>query len=198
MCLILVLFLLALGGKGEPAKEIAPPAPSLIVSFERQNVRENDCVNVELLVTNPSALELAEVSLDAVGPSFLHWYSGRCEAKKDREGTNFSGPNSSPLSLGNVPAQSPMKQELHFHSSDTIEVGEYNVLFIVHYGWKTTRGVSRSVISAEKPVKISFLGNESVAGIPLALAGFIVPGLLFLILLKIFRVSGFLTLLPTK
>ena len=188
---LLLIFFFLFGGAG-PANSptpVTPPSPALTVSFERQSLRQKDCVNVELLISNESDLELTNVSLEVFGPSFFHWYDGRCEEKGKEAGQGFGMPATPALSLRSIVAASPFKHEVHVHTGSTIDVGEYNVLFSVPYEWKTGKQSGRSFVSAEKTVKVTFLGNESVAGIPLALAGFIIPGLIFWLIIRAFGAS---------
>lgn len=185
MPLILIFFFLLKGGT--PANSptpVAQPSPALTVSFERQSVRQRDCVNVELLMSNDSDVELTNTSLEVSGPSFFRWFEGPCD-EDDKETRMAFGVKARPtLSVGAIAARSPLKQPVHFHTGASINVGEYNVLFRVLYEWKKENQTVRSFVSAEKTVKVNFLGSESVAGIPLALAGFIVPGLIFWLIIK--------------
>jgi hypothetical protein len=61
-----------------------------------------------------------------------------------------------------------------------VTVGNFNILFTVRYHWKDKAGkLLESSVSTEKPLQVNLLGTESLGGVPLALAGLIVPGLLF-------------------
>lgn len=189
MPIFLILFFLFQGGsRPKPVPVIAPPAPAVTLSFERLNVRQQDCVNIDLLVGNESELELTNVIVEFSAPYFLTWHDGRCDKKPDPSliFDIAAGPS---MSLQSIAPRSTLKRQLHFRTGDTIEIGEYNVLFTVHYGFTANKEPAKSFVSAEKTIKVNFLGNESVAGIPLALAGFIVPGLLFWLMIKLFRAS---------
>jgi hypothetical protein len=185
-----IFLLLLLQGAGARAKipaPITPPKPTLTVSFDRSSIRQQDCVNVELLVTNESELELTYPSLGIYGPALFTWYPGFCEKTEKGSALRFGEkPNVPSLDFLPISAWSTRKQQLHFRTGDTVEVGEFNCLFTFQYYWRANQESAESFVSAEKPIKVSFLGNESVAGIPLALAGFIVPGLLFWLFVKAF------------
>lgn len=188
--IFLLFFLQSARASAKTPELITPPKPSLAISLERLNIRQKDCVNAELIVANESEHELTNPSLEVSGPDLFKWYTGPCEKEDEELGTNFGAQPSLPaLDLPPIAAWSTRKQELHLHTGHTIEVGEYNCLFTIQYHWKTKQGVAKSFVSAEKPIKVNFLGNESVAGIPLALAGFIIPGLLFWLIIKAFGAS---------
>jgi hypothetical protein len=58
-------------------------------------------------------------------------------------------------------------------------VGDFNFLFTFEYEWPQQNSLQQSFVVVEKTLKVSLLGSDSVAGIPVGLAGFIVPGLIF-------------------
>jgi len=183
------ILLLNVGGSAREAPAQTPPAPALTISFERQNIRQNDCVNVQLILANNSDSELTKASLTVAGPSFVTWYNYSCEPTATKSGDVFGSQSVPSLALGTISPRSTVRRQLHLQTPSTIQVGEYNSLFTVDYEWKLNGTTTSSVVSAEKPIKVSFLGSESVAGIPLALAGFIVPGLVFWWIIKLFGAS---------
>jgi hypothetical protein len=69
-------------------------------------------------------------------------------------------------------------------SAGTIFPGDFNIVFTVAYGWDHESKRYHSFVTVEKPLKARVLGSESIAGIPLNLAAFIVPGLLFWLVLS--------------
>jgi hypothetical protein len=62
-------------------------------------------------------------------------------------------------------------------------VGDFNVSFTCEYAWPAAAGNGRSFVSTEKTLKSNLLGSDTVAGVPIALASFIVPGLVFWLVL---------------
>jgi hypothetical protein len=183
------MFLLSVGGSAKNAEPVTPPAPSLTISFERQSIRQGDCVNVELLVANNSDSEVVNTSLEVAGPSFAKWYPDSCHENTNRSESMFGAQAMPALPLGTIKARSILVRKLHLHTDKTIQVGDYNTLFIVQYQWKMNQTVASSLVTSEKAIKVNFLGSESVAGIPLALAGFIVPGLVFWLIIRLFGAS---------
>jgi hypothetical protein len=157
------------------------PKTSFIVYFEKQNIQENDSLWVEALLSNESDFKLTNVTIDINSPKFLHWY----DASSDKRLTNNS------LNLGSIDPHSNLKRKFYLKSNSNIIVGDFNVMFIFRHDWKVTdpnRSTRRSITINEKPLKINLFGSESVAGIPLALAGFIVPGLVFWLIVRLFKV----------
>ncbi|HKY44804.1 MAG TPA: hypothetical protein VJM50_17060 [Pyrinomonadaceae bacterium] len=187
---LLSLLLLA-GGTAAPKnvpKEsaIVAPKPSVTISFERLNIREDDTIKVELIVINDADYDLSSTSLEVNSPSFLKWQVIACN------GQNFSPPRE--LSSGSEPlvpvkARSTSKCELKVTTESVITVGEFNTFFIVGYQRQVGNNSESSLVTAEKTLKANLLGSESVAGVPLVLAGFIVPGLIFWIVVSLFGVS---------
>lgn len=186
--MVLLLLMLSVAGSAKETAAPTPPAPALTISFERQNIRQKDCVNVQLVLANNSDSELTKTSLTVSGPAFVSWFDNSCEPTAGKSGDIFGLPAVPSLALGTIPPRSILRRQLHLQTPPTIQVGEYNSLFTVEYHWQLSGVTAASVVSAEKPIKVSFLGSESVAGIPLALAGFIVPGLVFWWIVKLFRV----------
>jgi membrane associated rhomboid family serine protease len=143
------------------------PSPSMLVSFERLSLRENDSLWIEVLIVNGSEYELTNLDLRIAGPEHFNWHADSCAGAKLE-------PN---LSLGTVQARSTLTRRLCLKTDSEISVGEFNVLFVLKY--QMGGGTATSLVTNEKTVKAYLFGSESIAGIPLALAGFIVPGLIF-------------------
>ena len=184
LCLF-VLLLFAGRPSGQPSPSPSPAAsppapPTVTVSLERSVIREEDSVPVNIWLTNPGSQALNEVQVNITSPAFLALSASQCDGKLDKSAVKF----------GSVPANSSTSCTLNLVTTKEKEivVGEYNLLFTFQYLWKDNNGVHGSVVTAEKPLKVNLLGTDSVAGIPLALAGFIVPGLFFWIAIRLFKV----------
>lgn len=154
----------------------------LSVSFARQTVREGDAVDVELWLLNERAEPLTESRLHVSAPDFVSWHTGGCAASR---GAPMIRP---PLDLGDVPAFAFLTRTLCARTKAEIKSGDFNVLFTLEYEWKSAGKRHRAFVAAEKPVKAVLFGTESVAGIPVAIAGFVVPGLFFWLVMDLFAV----------
>lgn len=184
LCLLLLL-LFADPGTGQPSPSPSPAAspptpPTVTVSLERSVIREEDNVPVNIWLTNPGSQALNEVQVSITSPGFLTLSTSQCAGTLVKSTVKF----------GSVPANSSTSCTLNLVTTKDKEivVGDYNLLFTFQYQWQDNNGVHGSVVTAEKPVKVNLLGTDSVAGIPLALAGFIIPGLFFWIAIRLFKV----------
>lgn len=183
MFLHLVLFLLVFQGGTLPkdAKSVAEsPKPTATVSFERQAVRENDTTAVEVWLNAESEPEITSVALDISSPDFLEWFDATCSQK-------FADKH---IPLEQAGSKSTFHKRLCLKSQSDITAGEYNILFVFEYHWNKDKESRTARTSSEKPLKVNLLGSDSLAGIPLALAGLIVPGFCFLLILRAFKVVG--------
>jgi hypothetical protein len=164
-----------------PSPSVSPPAaPTVSVSLERSMIREVDTVPVTIWLSNQASQVINDVRVEIARPDFLDLSSPQCDGQ-------LVG---STVTFGDVPANSSVNCKLYLVTTRYREiiVGEYNLLFTFQYQWRDNNGVHKSVVTAEKPVKVNLLGTDSVAGIPLALAGFIIPGLFFWIAIRLLKV----------
>ena len=164
-----------------PSPSASPPAPPTVsVSLQRSVIREEGSVPVSIWLSNPGSQPISEVQVDITTPVSVSLSTADCEGTLAESTVTF----------GDVPGNSSVNCKLNLVTTkeNEIVVGEYNLLFTVRYQWKDNGGAHKSVVTVEKPVKVSLLGTDTVAGIPLALAGFIVPGLFFWIAVRLLRV----------
>jgi len=176
-------FLLLLLGQGPApirAGSAAPPempAPTVSVSFSRGAIRENDVVRAVIWVANTADLPVtAELHLSS--PGFLKWQLPNGGGK----------PVASPWTLGRIEPRSYRNWQLDLHSGAEIQPGEFNLLFTLVYSWSAAGKSHQAFVTTEKALKVSLFGSDNIAGIPINLAGFIVPGLAFWLVLGVFRV----------
>jgi hypothetical protein len=149
--------------------ESSKPAPG--VSFSQQMVTENDSVYVQTWLPNDTDNDFTEVSLEIFGPEFMEWHDRDC-----------SGP---PIT-NPFPLEAPTRYTFVEHrlctklkTNSEIKVGDFNILFVYHYQWKDGNTLKKSASSVEKPLKVVLLGDDNIVGIPLGLAGLVIPGLFF-------------------
>lgn len=164
----------------ETKSTVESPKPSASVSFARQAVRENDATAAEVWVNFDSEPEITSVALDISSPDFLEWYDATCSQKLAN----------SHIQLDSAASKSAFHKKLCLKSQSNITAGEYNILFIFKYQWSKDKESRTAFTSIEKPLKVNLLGSDSLAGIPLALAGLIVPGFCFLLILRAFKIIG--------
>jgi hypothetical protein len=150
------------------------PKPSVSISFVRQALRENDSTRVEVWLNSDTQPKLTNVAVRISSPEFLEWYDASCQQKSDQ----------SRIQLDSVESGAAFHKELCLKSKADITAGEYNLLFTFNYEWSKENKIQTAFMSVEKPLKVNLLGSDSLAGIPLALAGLIVPGVCFLLVLR--------------
>ena len=88
------------------------------------------------------------------------------------------------LDLGPLPPHSVKSQPFCLTLDfNTAHAGSFNLLFEVTYTWAQ----KTDLVTAEKTIQVDLIGNQTILGLPLAFAGFILPGLMFLITLRWFK-----------
>ena len=153
-----------------------PPKPGLAVVLQRQAIRENDELEAQVWISNDWNQPLSGVALRLNTPSFLSWAHGTCADWK----RNSDQPNGQGIAnLGGINANDFRITTVCLKSADNIMVGDFNVSFSVEYAWPMGTTTGRSFVTTEKTLKSNLLGSDTVAGVPIALAAFIVPGLVF-------------------
>jgi hypothetical protein len=162
-----------------------PPKPAVSVSFERQTIRENDAVEVHVLFANEWNQDLSSVVLYVNAPASLTWNALSCKewSKKSYQG-GLANPT---LDLGAVGAHQLRVTALCVKSQPDLMVGDFNILFTFDYAWLQNNIAQHSFVTSEKTLKANLFGSDTVAGVPLALAGFIVPGLFFWLVVSWFN-----------
>jgi hypothetical protein len=167
--------------QGQAAKQVSDSAkPAISISFERQTIRENDCIVVNIWFANEGNHDLNEVDLYIAAPDFMIWRTDSCDGLAVVQ----------PLRFGPARANSVYVHKLCATTKPDITVGTFNIAFTFKYSWETDGVIRQSFVSSEKPLNASLFGSDNVAGIPLNLAGFVVPGLFFWLVLSNLKVPG--------
>jgi hypothetical protein len=178
LTLVAFLFVFALRGFGQAPATLTPPQPTLTVSLESGTVEIGDSVQVAIGLTNNSAYLLSGLRLTMDAPEFVQLGQPGAVA------TNS-------ISLDSLAAWSAQHRgHLLLKVLSRGQVGNFNLLFNLQFQWRTADGMHTGQATLEKPLVIGLFGSDKVVGVPLAFAQFIVPGLFFLFLLRIFRAGG--------
>jgi len=172
-----VFFSLLIGFSEAATAQQASPKPTLIISFQQDKIRINNPVLATILLTNEADLPITQANLSVVTPDFIHIHPEGC-SKPAQTG---------PIDLGALPAHSvlatPKTLCLQVEPASAVS-GSYNLLFSVMYSQEERTGV----VTAEKALQVDLIGSEVILGVPLAFAGFVLPGLMILIALRWFGV----------
>jgi hypothetical protein len=156
-----------------PSPSPTPSKPNVAVSFDRQALRENDAIQAWIRFSNEWTQDLTNVNLQIDAPSFLSWREGTCgDWKPGLSATSGS------INLGAVLANDVKVTAVCFKSGSDVMVGDFNVAFTFDYFWPG-KSKQHSFVTSEKTLKANLFGSDNVAGVPIALAAFIVPGLFF-------------------
>jgi hypothetical protein len=163
------------GAPGRLDAETDRPALSVVLAVE--TIKENDAFDLEVWLRNEKDLLLVEAKLHTTAPPFLSTHDAPCSDKSRPAITGGS------LELGPIPPASTTTRRLCMRSK-AITPGDFNLVFTVAYAWDRNGKRQDSFVTIEKPLKVRLFGSDSIAGIPLNLAAFIVPGLVFWLVLS--------------
>ena len=188
---LLCLFFLFLPGLFHPAfsqspaaprqkdaqQQPTPPQPTLSVSFERSSLEIGDSILVVLQLVNNSPIALSAIHVVVDAPEFIQL--------QDRQ-----GPVSRTIDLPDLqPFSAIYRRQVIARVLAKGQVGDFNLVFTLSYKWTANKEQHEGMMVQEKPLKIGLFGTDKIIGIPLAFAQFVVPGLFFLFILRIFKVS---------
>lgn len=186
LCSLVVLILLAAPyafGKQQQSiqKKVLQedPKPSLTVVFEQDMIRGNDSIPVTVWIVNNSGQSLQDAHLNISGPSFLEW----CDSRHPIitiHGMVALGP------LGAHEIGGPYR--LFVRLKEPIRLGTFTILFTCLYRSDSTTTPQQSLPPVERTLTVDLLGIREIAGVPIAFAGFIAPGLVFWMVLSLFTI----------
>ncbi len=166
------LLLAASAGRAEAP---SPPAPQLKVSLEREELRAKDAVVLRFWLINTSPIALDKAKLRFRGPNFLRLMMADCDTPSPEGG----------LLLDDVGGYSVAQEDLCLTTTGKIREGDFTVVFEIGWDWKQGASAGSSVMLVEKTVQVGLFDNESLGGGSLRLGAYIIPGLLFWLVLRL-------------
>lgn len=177
----------ALAGIWSPSAELqekpGAPEPKLTVTLERESFVSDDYGMVHLWIANPSSATLTRVRLHFDAPDFL-----RLGTLDQRE----CAASGNEARLADVGPRAVLSWSGCIRTTEGIDEGDFKVLFLIQYAWAegdaSPRGSGEGYVAAERTLRLGLLGNEMIAGVSLRLVSLILPGLLFFMLLRWFKV----------
>jgi hypothetical protein len=200
LLLLFVVLLFAREGqsqKVQPQKtpvtpEAAPPLPGLVITLEKQAIREEEQVPVHLVLFNSSDEPLSDVTLSWNLPSaLLTLYPQPCSTAPHGIQPPSGNASAQKFVWGAIPANkeagSVQTRDFCLVSSSMAGEDTYTLSFLLQYAWLQNGAVTRGALVQEKPIKSAFLGSDTFAGVPLGLASLVVAGLLFWLTLDAFQ-----------
>jgi hypothetical protein len=172
------LFWGVLGVSGVSAQEETPqPHLEITLSFEQNKIRLNAPVMVTLWVSNQSDVAVTAANLVIEKPDFILVHRDSCN----------NPAQTSPIDLGALPPHTIIPAPISFCLTlerQTALTGDYNILTGVLYSWEQ----GTDIVSVEKPLRVDLIGTDTILGVPLGFAGFVLPGLMLLVALRWFKV----------
>jgi hypothetical protein len=191
--LVALLFSRTVWSQKEPVKaEGTPPPPGLVITFEKQTIREDEEIPVHIVLSNPSDKPLSDVTLSWNIPSaLLRLYPQPCPSAPHRLQHSSGDTPAHEFTWGAIPANkdvgSVQTRDFCLVSSKMAGEDTFTLNFLLQYVWNQNGSVARGVLVQEKPIRSAFLGSDTFAGVPLGLASLVVPGLLFWLILDAFQ-----------
>lgn len=168
-----------------PSAESSAPELQLTVNLVRDSLRPGDSVPVDLWLANSSPVALSGIELHVQGPGFLSIGDPECDRAAGSRTPEAPEPA---VDLGPLPPDQSLRRRLHLCAGKRIQEGDFHLLFVVQYRW-TVDGRERSSFTAvEKTLRAALLGTGSLGGLSFGLIAFVLPGLLFWLVLRLFKV----------
>ena len=153
----------------------AAPKIAMVISLQQDTLRIDDQAQGVLEIANQSDVAADDARFEAALPDFLVLHAGTCAGQ----------PLAAALDLGPLPAHAVKTQPFCINlNPNTARAGSFNLLFKITYTWNQKTDLT----AVEKTVQVDLIGNQTILGLPLAFAGFILPGLMFLIAVRWFKV----------
>ncbi|WP_316174853.1 MULTISPECIES: hypothetical protein [unclassified Bradyrhizobium] len=158
----------------------APSKPALTVILARNEILAGQTMGFSIWIENATEARIMDAGLSLFGPPSLKIGSlgpdGTCDVKDT-------------IGLGTVePGSTLVRSRMCLKADSSIAERDENLAFSVSYSLqnvkdnKTIAGAS----VAEKKMSIGLFGTESVGGVSLRLASYVIPGTFFLMILRLF------------
>jgi hypothetical protein len=158
----------------------APGKPALTVILERNEILAGQTMSFSVWIENATEAKMINAGLSLFGPDFLKIgtldQSGKCAANNT-------------IDLGNIdPGSTLVRNKLCLQADSSIQERDENLGFSVSYllqNVKDNKSTAGALVS-EKKLSIGLFGTETVGGVSLRLASYIIPGTFFLMILRLF------------
>lgn len=159
------------------------PKPEVTVLFATQNIRENEPLPIKIQISNQSNILIDNSDFFIESPDFLKWREGECGVENGSDLLR-------PLKIGAIQPFTISEKKFCVHIVSESTIGDQSVFFVLKYYWKGEKNQNyNSQITVEKTFKPNSLGISEIAGIPITFAVLIVPGMFFLLILRMGKVK---------
>jgi len=165
--------------------------PTLNVVVERNELLAGQTIGVTVWVQNPTDSPVKDMRMRLTGPDFVAM--GRTDPSQSGADRCMVPTPIGPLVLGDVAPLSVLDPPaaLCLRAADSVAERDINLAFSLTYRLDKAPKPETGVIVVEKKLSVGLFGTESVAGVSLRLAAYVVPGLLLLLILRLAKVPGF-------
>lgn len=156
-----------------------PPDLKVEVTLDRTDLQPGDPIAVTIRVDPLISAQLSTLQVELAGPRFI----GLAPVDPLRQTVRASS-GGQPIDLIQPGPQHRNVFHLKLYSADEIREGEIDLVFLFYSTWSSGQ---TSFASVDRRIQLNLFGTDSVSGVPLQLAAFVLPGLLALGLLALFR-----------
>ena len=158
-----------------------PPEPQFEILLQISSLRPNETVPLDLWIANPSLEPLHDVRVVFMLPPFMEVVLPSATTR----------PLTGDLVVGEIPGGQFRHYPLRLQVHSEIFEGKTQLGFELRYGLHR-EGLSRSTayILHKELIETSIFGTDTVAGVPLSLLVLLVPGVIFLVLLRVLGEPG--------
>jgi hypothetical protein len=165
----------------------APLQPALTVVLDHSDLVAGRALAAHIWVVNPTDAHLGDMHVRLSAPSYLqlgHANGDKCEVllgAPAQVALPDLGPHTAYLS--------PI--ELCLQARETVEEADITIALSLSYTQQSSASQGTGLVVSEKKLSIGLFGTETVAGTSLRLAAYFIPGLIFVILLRLARLPWF-------
>ncbi len=160
-----------------------PPLVSVLLTLEKNEITAREPLKLELLIINNTDQTLDTITLNITASANLHWVpydaaTPSC-AQEALESNHL---------IPSIGAQSSHAEKVCVKVGSNAEDGVYSVLFKLTYRTTQDGKLVQKVVPIQQDITINLVQIDSLVGVPLSLASFVLPGMVCLILLNVFGV----------
>ncbi|MBW7968331.1 hypothetical protein [Bradyrhizobium sp. BR 10289] len=172
-----VVLQLLIGSLVSEAWADAPSKPALTVILERNEILAGQTMSFSLWIENATDAKMTKARLILYGPASL---------KIGKFGKNDACTPEDAIDLGDIESGSTrVWNGLCLQAGSSIEERDENLGFGVSYSLEKDKKITSGAIVSEKKLSLGLFGTESVGGVSLRLASYIIPGVFFLMILRL-------------
>jgi hypothetical protein len=191
-CTLVLLVCCAVPGAAVAADT---PKPDLIITLEENALLAEHWIGLHVWIENPTDQPFSDVQLQLAAPNFIELG----EIVRRASGTIDRCQRGAPLiPLGTLGANAVLQppHALCLYATSAVEERDVNLAFSLDYA-VTGPPLRRGVVVVEKQLSVGLFGTDTVAGVSLRLATYLIPGLLLMAVLRFGGIEAIVNLPDT-